>query len=544
MPNTRRSTILRTLVLALVLSGYAVSSTEEEGRNPAFDRFDSIVYSYLKEYALNPETEDVGTMYEVPLFTDDGENCPITGFHGLGQGKGYAVGSDGGYNPSHTTLTPSEPSSIASNISMQPGIPQPENTAVLVVDDFATHDGDANVQDSATSNLNSRNKPAHGETVLNHTLSLFGPFHQANGVYKSRDFNNIVVVEVNLNYNTALTTKEISTAIYQVNSDHAIDSFVINMSFVIVPCNVKDDFDLLFANRDSNYSPEDVNADAYVKELETVDWVQKFHAELAKIAEPSQAPIGLNRQSLVLKASFQQRGGVEEQINTFGQALNVYNEELRDNFLQALREYGAEAFADYYEYLITPQDSYGTQVRLEDRTPFQQHLLKLILTPLDPETDPLLCLTDRLDRMEGTSEEAQEKLEELTAVCAQLLDNQENTHLDLQTGQLTTVLVASSGNHNFNFSLYPAAWPEVIGVSAHDEPLSNPIEKSLFSNDGEIMAPGNLFELGNARYLGTSYAAPVVSFYAASTVYSRPDCTDQLKQDGNENVVLYSLACP
>lgn len=88
--------------------------------------------------------------------------------------------------------------------------------------------------------------------------------------------------------------------------------------------------------------------------------------------------------------------------------------------------------------------------------------------------------------------------------------------------------VASAGNYKLSFPLYPAAWPEVISVSA-----SVKTQKTGYSNSGEDMLPGNhvltLPGRGSVQPVavaGTSFAAPVLAAFAALDMSSpSPRCT-------------------
>ncbi len=93
------------------------------------------------------------------------------------------------------------------------------------------------------------------------------------------------------------------------------------------------------------------------------------------------------------------------------------------------------------------------------------------------------------------------------------------------------IYAAAAGNYSLPYSLYPAAWPEVISVSANDIEDNSQVG---FSNKGKISAHGDWYFLPNpvgenldpnpARnnldnqkiaYAGTSFAAPVVSVFTA-----------------------------
>jgi hypothetical protein len=89
------------------------------------------------------------------------------------------------------------------------------------------------------------------------------------------------------------------------------------------------------------------------------------------------------------------------------------------------------------------------------------------------------------------------------------------------------IYVAAAGNFGLGFSLFPAAWPDAIGVSAHD--FKNSATKPAFSNSGEVIIEGAWFRLtdplgfaGRAGfvsptiiYRGTSFASPQIAFFTA-----------------------------
>ena len=85
------------------------------------------------------------------------------------------------------------------------------------------------------------------------------------------------------------------------------------------------------------------------------------------------------------------------------------------------------------------------------------------------------------------------------------------------------LFVGAAGNFGRDVAAYPAAWDEVLAVSAS---LSG--EKADFSNTGDVMVAGAWFQLGNPAglngdglpsssvvYAGTSFAAPAVSVFSA-----------------------------
>lgn len=100
----------------------------------------------------------------------------------------------------------------------------------------------------------------------------------------------------------------------------------------------------------------------------------------------------------------------------------------------------------------------------------------------------------------------------------------------------TTRYVASSGNYGLAFSLYPAAWPQVLGVGSRDvsrDPL-DPASKSTFSDAAELVAGGAYFALAGLVdpstaptlpafvYAGTSFSAPAISVLVAADLLTNP----------------------
>jgi subtilisin family serine protease len=105
------------------------------------------------------------------------------------------------------------------------------------------------------------------------------------------------------------------------------------------------------------------------------------------------------------------------------------------------------------------------------------------------------------------------------------------------------VLVAAAGNSNSGVPVYPAAYPEVIGVASHKEDGV----KSTLSNYGswvDVAAPGdNVYttKLGGGYGWsgGTSLSAPFVSSLAGLLLSSYPDFSpaqvEQVIQDSSED---------
>ena len=118
--------------------------------------------------------------------------------------------------------------------------------------------------------------------------------------------------------------------------------------------------------------------------------------------------------------------------------------------------------------------------------------------------------------------------------------------------------VASSGNFALDYPLFPAAWDSVVAVGSQDATLPSGfgVSKSAFSNSGQVLAPGALYELSRstdgqqvAAYAGTSFAAPVVSLFTAldlmrDTPRCVPPSTSQLTdEDDAGNTPLPAASC-
>lgn len=97
--------------------------------------------------------------------------------------------------------------------------------------------------------------------------------------------------------------------------------------------------------------------------------------------------------------------------------------------------------------------------------------------------------------------------------------------------------VAAAGNFSLPYSMLPAGWPAVVSVAVQDEGHVFP---GRYSNVGDVTMPGEwvtfqplyrLELLGEGTllsYAGTSYAAPLVSLYAALDMASgQPQCLYQ-----------------
>ena len=91
--------------------------------------------------------------------------------------------------------------------------------------------------------------------------------------------------------------------------------------------------------------------------------------------------------------------------------------------------------------------------------------------------------------------------------------------------------LAASGNFGNDYALFPAALPSVVSVDSLDaEGAGYSAIRSSFSNAATVLAPGALMQLATKDtqqivYAGTSFAAPIVSLFAALDQMAKaPQC--------------------
>jgi hypothetical protein len=85
------------------------------------------------------------------------------------------------------------------------------------------------------------------------------------------------------------------------------------------------------------------------------------------------------------------------------------------------------------------------------------------------------------------------------------------------------VAVGSAGNFSRRLdALVPAAWPEVMAVSAY----LGKVDPWESSNKGQVILPGGLIPVGDLYLVGTSFSAPVLSMNAAFYLTNDPVCAD------------------
>jgi Subtilase family len=86
------------------------------------------------------------------------------------------------------------------------------------------------------------------------------------------------------------------------------------------------------------------------------------------------------------------------------------------------------------------------------------------------------------------------------------------------------IYIAASGNFGLGYSMYPAAWPEVVSASSNDAGAG----RSGFSNYGEVMVTGAWYTLTDPAningvgfgtdkvvYAGTSFSSPALAVFSA-----------------------------
>lgn len=103
-----------------------------------------------------------------------------------------------------------------------------------------------------------------------------------------------------------------------------------------------------------------------------------------------------------------------------------------------------------------------------------------------------------------------------------------------QAAHLGVVVFAAAGNDPVSTPFWPAAWPEVISVTASDKP-GQLASYANYSPSVDVMAPGNsIVYLDNQAYLisGTSAA----SAYAAGLTAGLADTRDLTPQEAAENI--------
>jgi Subtilase family len=104
------------------------------------------------------------------------------------------------------------------------------------------------------------------------------------------------------------------------------------------------------------------------------------------------------------------------------------------------------------------------------------------------------------------------------------------------------IYVAAAGNFGLGYSMYPAAWPEVVSASSNDASAG----RSGFSNRGEVMVtgawyrltdPANIngvgFDAPKVVYAGTSFSSPALAVFSVFDIArATPKCEMELSSTG------------
>ena len=118
------------------------------------------------------------------------------------------------------------------------------------------------------------------------------------------------------------------------------------------------------------------------------------------------------------------------------------------------------------------------------------------------------------------------------------------------TGNL--IYVAAAGNFGLGYSMFPAAWPEVVSASSNDADATT---RSVFSNKGEVMLTGAWTILTNPAgingtssdnnkvvYAGTSFSSPALSVFSAFDIAQAvPQCEMELATGAPIPDIAHSL---
>jgi Subtilase family len=167
-------------------------------------------------------------------------------------------------------------------------------------------------------------------------------------------------------------------------------------------------------------------------------------------------------------------------------------------------------FESYAKAVATANDA--LRGRTEKVTEFQNRVLKQLVTPFD--NDPLYAVI-------------------------------KNQNIAGQVGSTggNLIYVAAAGNFGLSYSMYPAAWPEVVSASSNDAGAGPSIfsNTSIFSNKGEVMLTGAWYTLTDPAningvgfnqdkvvYAGTSFSSPALSVFSAFDIArTTPKCESE-----------------
>jgi hypothetical protein len=499
---------------------------------------------------------------------------PGQGLHALGSGL-HALGSVGGLfvldpavgMPGFRVVEPSEAGAWAAGLV---GGEAAWSGAILIVDDFgpdgqvidiggalwpvfegAPDPADLQATNTFLAAAIADGELSHGALVLRQTLDMleaagFVPVAAPSAdfrVFASADegFPYLVVAAVDiggLDVETANVATRIQNALdgLQVlsgyaNDDFAVQDVAINMSFVIVPCSILDDYETALTKIEGLATFDDyvvalgednaVALDFYEElkglvltpiDVDTDPLLQQFRSCEGSdvVARTPVVPLSYTIGSVKIEPSSGggSYGGTEGPLTV---AIDV-----REGPLGQVLDWSAShpigtvfvkggRVGSTYTY-AGALSGHGLHAPVAPSGLYHD-VSHVVFTAI--ETPPFGFLVEGAWRVGATWRD--------------LLATGGGAAWDCGRGRLNHV--ASSGNYGLPYAMYPAAWDIVVAVSSQDAvpPAGFGGTPSSFSNAGEVMAPGALYALSRTSphgdqvlaYAGTSFSAPVVSLFTA-----------------------------
>ncbi len=436
-------------------------------------------------------------------------NCTVSDFDIPGQ-KLYVRGSG-------TELSllgrVENPAKLGAFIADRAGDKTPIDTAIIIVDDFSSPD-------------------AHGHLVFKHTTAVLkGAQMRPVKTYSKKGHriaefdNNVLVIEADTEGSLGTTREAIESAL-QYADDTSIEHVVVNMSFVIIPCALKQAFEDFALNRQAGGE----------RAGEQVVTFEDYYDKLRKDNEGLLCFVHLE---------------LTEELNDAGTKPPAYAEN-KESFCER-RGYTQGAANPEIERLLTrlnDADSnaiarlFKTEVRFAKR---QNSVCKGVKLPLCRSFLDAVLRPPSIANAPFRRRVVSKAAENFSSVA----------------------FVASSGNYALPYPMFPAAWPEVIAVSSCDvaedgdcellevantadntedfAPVAKP-RRSDFSNLGTVMAPGASFKTSLDKdrhdfYQGTSFSAPAVSVYLAYTLPYIEGCVEGIRQLTSETALSALNGC-
>ncbi len=514
-----------------------------------------------------------GIPFSDPRF-DGWGNCVVNGFTMPGQGLNAvgaglnAVGAVGGLFVLDGAATGSGPRSIdpVEAGSWAAGLTTPAATwsgAILVVDDFGPNGDAFDLDDGLVpsftiptdapeflTDLVAGGRLSHGALVLHQTIAMVEAAGFAQVAAPSPDFTvfahgdagwpYLVVAAVAIGGSdlaTANVAKRIQNALGALRhlsdvdgDDFAVLDVAINMSFVIVPCAVLEDYatateriaDLAtFEDYVAALSADNAVATLFYEELKTLVLAPLDLAEdpLGRVPYVCEGVTRADRTPIV-PATYT-AGSVK--LDRIGGA-GTYAQPYGDHTVTIVVYDGPRGqMLDWWSThpvgaVYVKGGPGGTAYTYPGGT-YGQSGLHAPVGPSSLYYDVSHVVVDFTDArplafLEGGEWGA--------ATWVGLVQDGSNASWDCARGRIN--YVASSGNFGLGYPLYPAAWEIVVAVSSQDAvaPAGLATVKSSFANSGQVMAPGALYELSRSAggdaalaYAGTSFSAPVVSLFTA-----------------------------